>query len=107
MFGALAVGETRITGLLQGEDVLRTAAAMRALGARRIAVPRDISVVGFDDLPFSIDAAPPLTTFHLPLAEAAARAGRIAMGREAAPKGRSVEVRGELVVRGSTGKPGA
>jgi 3-phosphoshikimate 1-carboxyvinyltransferase len=33
MFGALAVGETRITGLLEGEDVLRTAAAMRALGA--------------------------------------------------------------------------
>jgi 3-phosphoshikimate 1-carboxyvinyltransferase len=33
MFGALAVGETRITGLLEGEDVMRTAAAMRALGA--------------------------------------------------------------------------
>jgi 3-phosphoshikimate 1-carboxyvinyltransferase len=33
MFGALALGETRITGLLTGEDVLRTAAAMRALGA--------------------------------------------------------------------------
>ncbi len=33
MFGALAVGETRVTGLLTGEDVLRTAAAMRALGA--------------------------------------------------------------------------
>jgi 3-phosphoshikimate 1-carboxyvinyltransferase len=33
MFGALAVGETTITGLLEGEDVLRTAAAMRALGA--------------------------------------------------------------------------
>ena len=33
MFGALAVGKTTITGLLQGEDVLRTAAAMRALGA--------------------------------------------------------------------------
>ena len=27
------MGETRITGLLEGEDVLRTAAAMRALGA--------------------------------------------------------------------------
>ena len=36
MFGALAVGETRITGLLEGEDVLRTAAAMRALGAEVI-----------------------------------------------------------------------
>ena len=34
MLGALAVGETRITGLLEGEDVLATAAAMRTLGAR-------------------------------------------------------------------------
>jgi 3-phosphoshikimate 1-carboxyvinyltransferase len=33
MFAGLAVGETVITGLLEGEDVLRTAAAMRALGA--------------------------------------------------------------------------
>jgi len=33
MLSALAIGETRITGLLEGEDVLRTAAAMRALGA--------------------------------------------------------------------------
>jgi len=33
MFGALASGETRITGLLEGEDVLRTAAAMKAMGA--------------------------------------------------------------------------
>ena len=33
ILGALAVGETRVTGLLEGEDVLRTAAVMRALGA--------------------------------------------------------------------------
>jgi 3-phosphoshikimate 1-carboxyvinyltransferase len=33
MFGALAVGETRISGLLEGEDVQRTATAMRSLGA--------------------------------------------------------------------------
>lgn len=33
ILGGLAVGETRITGLLEGEDVLRTAAALRALGA--------------------------------------------------------------------------
>ncbi len=31
--GALAVGETRVTGLLEGQDVLDTAAAMRAFGA--------------------------------------------------------------------------
>ena len=33
IFGALAVGETRITGLLEGQDVLDTAKAMRAFGA--------------------------------------------------------------------------
>lgn len=33
MLGALAVGETRVSGLLEGEDVLATAAAMRAMGA--------------------------------------------------------------------------
>ncbi|MFK7941000.1 MAG: 3-phosphoshikimate 1-carboxyvinyltransferase [Roseovarius sp.] len=33
IFGAMAVGETRITGLLEGEDVLDTAKAMRAFGA--------------------------------------------------------------------------
>ena len=34
MFGALALGETLVQGLLEGEDVLATAAALRALGAR-------------------------------------------------------------------------
>src|SRR5687768_8355092 len=33
MFSALAIGESRIEGLLEGEDVLATAAAMRAMGA--------------------------------------------------------------------------
>lgn len=34
MFGALTQGETMISGLLEGEDVLHTASAMRALGAK-------------------------------------------------------------------------
>ncbi|MEO1328992.1 MAG: 3-phosphoshikimate 1-carboxyvinyltransferase, partial [Pseudomonadota bacterium] len=34
ILGAMAVGETEIAGLLEGQDVLDTAAAMRALGAR-------------------------------------------------------------------------
>jgi 3-phosphoshikimate 1-carboxyvinyltransferase len=33
MFGGLAAGETRITGLLEGEDVIATGNAMRAMGA--------------------------------------------------------------------------
>ncbi|MEO0344067.1 MAG: 3-phosphoshikimate 1-carboxyvinyltransferase [Pseudomonadota bacterium] len=33
IFGALAIGETKVTGLLEGEDVLATARAMQAFGA--------------------------------------------------------------------------
>lgn len=33
MLGALAVGETRVAGLLEGEDVMATAGALRAMGA--------------------------------------------------------------------------
>ena len=33
ILGGMAVGETRITGLLEGQDVLDTASAMRAFGA--------------------------------------------------------------------------
>src|SRR3546814_1955257 len=36
MLGALAIGTSRITGLLEGEDVLATAAAMRSMGAKMI-----------------------------------------------------------------------
>ncbi|MGJ3625886.1 hypothetical protein AB5I41_00980 [Sphingomonas sp. MMS24-JH45] len=35
MFAGLAVGESRIRGLLEGEDVLATAAAMREHGGQR------------------------------------------------------------------------
>ena len=43
IFGALADGETVATGLLEGHDVLRTAAAMRALGTK---VERDLTETG-------------------------------------------------------------
>ena len=36
ILGALAIGETTVTGLLEAEDVLNTAAAMRALGAKLV-----------------------------------------------------------------------
>lgn len=36
MFGLLAAGQTRITGLLEGEDVMRTAEAIRRLGGDAI-----------------------------------------------------------------------
>ncbi|MEM7722676.1 MAG: 3-phosphoshikimate 1-carboxyvinyltransferase, partial [Pseudomonadota bacterium] len=47
IFGAMAVGETRISGLLEGQDVLDTAAAMRSFGAEVVQHgPGDWSVHG-------------------------------------------------------------
>src|SRR4030088_2251013 len=49
ILGALAVGETRISGLLEGKDVLNTAKAMRALGKKgklRSKKPYPVSIVG-------------------------------------------------------------
>ncbi|MEU8732057.1 LacI family transcriptional regulator [Streptomyces sp. CS113] len=93
-----------LTAVVAANDsvALGACAALRDSGLR---IPDDVSVAGFDDLPFSIDAVPALTTVRLPLAEAAARAGRVATGREEAPVGGIAMVRGELMVRGSSGRP--
>lgn len=76
-----------------------------ALRERGLDIPGDVSVAGFDDLPFSVDAVPSLTTVHLPLHEAGVRAGRLAMGTEEPLAGGLEQVSAELVVRGSTGRP--
>ncbi|ANH91634.1 LacI family transcriptional regulator [Streptomyces sp. SAT1] len=96
--------EPSLTAIVAANDsvALGACAALRESGLR---IPQDVSVAGFDDLPFSMDAVPSLTTVRLPLAEAGARAGRIAMAREEPPPGGIATVHGELMVRGSTGVP--
>jgi LacI family transcriptional regulator len=76
-----------------------------ALRDRGLSIPGDVSVAGFDDLPFSGDACPALTTVRIPLAEAGARAGRLVMGRQSPPPGGVATVATELMVRGSTAPP--
>ncbi|GGU42178.1 LacI family DNA-binding transcriptional regulator [Streptomyces lavendofoliae] len=96
--------EPRLTAVVAANDTvaLGACAALRDQGLR---IPDDISVAGFDDLPFSVDAVPALTTVRLPLYEAGARAGRLATGTEAPPPGGIATIGGELMVRASTGRP--
>ncbi|MEV6751987.1 LacI family DNA-binding transcriptional regulator [Streptomyces sp. NPDC051214] len=93
-----------LTAVVAANDTvaLGASAALRDQGLR---IPADISVAGFDDLPFSIDAVPALTTVRLPLHEAGARAGRLATGAEEAPPGGVATIGAELMVRGSTAPP--
>jgi len=93
-----------LTAVLAANDTvaLGVCAALRERGLR---VPEDVSVAGFDDLPFSADTRPALTTVRLPLHDAGARAGRLALGLEEPPPGGVATVRAELTARASTGPP--
>ncbi|MFF5567180.1 LacI family DNA-binding transcriptional regulator [Streptomyces sp. NPDC012623] len=93
-----------LTAVVAANDTvaLGACAAVRDRGLR---IPEDISVAGFDDLPFSVDATPALTTVRLPLHEAGARAGRLAMGTETPPPGGIATIAAELMARASTAPP--
>ncbi|MFJ9825974.1 LacI family DNA-binding transcriptional regulator [Streptomyces sp. NPDC101160] len=109
-----ASGRTATTELLRRAPGLTAVVAANdtvalgvcaALRERGLSIPGDVSVAGFDDLPFTVDVVPALTTVRLPLHEAGARAGRLALGTEAAPAGGTAVIPAELVVRGSTAPP--
>lgn len=51
--------------------------AMRALQEHRIKIPEDVSIIGFDDLPYSEICSPRLTSIRVPKEEM----GRLAIGR--------------------------
>jgi DNA-binding LacI/PurR family transcriptional regulator len=72
-------------------------------------LPRDLSVVGFDDLNFASWTAPALTTVRQPLHEMGATAARTLLrliGGESLDSA-SLELATSLVVRDSTATPGA
>ncbi|WP_432052641.1 LacI family DNA-binding transcriptional regulator [Streptomyces xiamenensis] len=98
--------EPELTAVVAANDTVALGACA-ALRDRGLRIPEDISVAGFDDLPFAIDAAPALTTVRIPLHEAGARAGRLALGREDAPAGRVATLPADLMVRASTAPPRA
>ncbi|MCQ4082839.1 LacI family transcriptional regulator [Streptomyces sp. RB6PN25] len=93
-----------LTAVVAANDTIALGACA-ALRERGMRIPQDVSVAGFDDLPFSIDATPALTTVRLPLHEAGARAGRLVMGLESPPPGGVATVRAELMARASTAPP--
>ena len=78
-----------------------------AFAARGISCPDQISVVGYNDMPFAAWFDPPLTTIHLPQYEIGERAAELLLERLRDPDAEPVQVELEpsLVVRGSTGPP--
>ncbi|MEX2133112.1 MAG: substrate-binding domain-containing protein, partial [Acidimicrobiia bacterium] len=78
--------------------------AIDAIRASGRSCPEDVSVVGFNDMPYSDRFSPPLTTIRISQYELGARTARRLLETIADP-GRPAEtqlVAPELVVRGST-----
>ena len=71
----LLAGGKRFTAIFAANDLTAYGARL-ALYRRGIAVPQDVSVVGFDDLHSSMYTTPPLTTVRQPLFDVGQRLGR-------------------------------
>lgn len=85
-----------------------TAGAMAAIKAAGKKVPKDISVVGFDDSEWAALMDPPLTVVAQPIVELGTRAAQLLMrrisgGRVKTP--RAIVLKPELIVRGSCASP--
>jgi DNA-binding LacI/PurR family transcriptional regulator len=96
----------RPTAVFASND-LTAIGAMGAIGEFGLRVPRDISVIGFDDIQLSAYTMPPLTTVGLPRAEIANAAFRALLNAQS-PNGKkpangaSHPITPELILRKST-----
>ncbi len=81
--------------------------AWRVIRRRRLSIPRDISLVAFDDVPWMGMVQPAITAVAQPTFEMGRRAALLLLHRLEDPmRGRTTEVlEPRLVVRGSTGPP--
>jgi len=98
---ALLARGTKLTAIFAANDPM-ACGALLALYRRGIRVPQDVSLVGFDDQPYSAYATPPLTTVRQPTLEMGAAAVKMLMAALAAESWRPPVFRTELVVRDST-----
>jgi LacI family transcriptional regulator len=92
----------RCTAVFAGNDTMAYG-ALQAIAESGLEVPRDIAVVGFDDLEFSLLTNPPLTTVRQPRMEMGKKAVSILVSILAgkAEEGVKISLTPELIIRRS------
>ena len=102
MAPALLDRAPRPTAILAMSDELARG-VMQAAAERGIDVPRELSIVGFDDTPEAVHGRPPLTTIRQPLRDKGAATARLLLAPELDPDpSQRVELPTHLIVRAST-----
>jgi len=89
-----------VTAIFALNDVMAIG-VLACLRERRLRVPEDVSVCGFDDIPVAVDVQPALTTVRVPMLEIGRRAFALALEARA-ESFRAERLATELVVRNST-----
>jgi DNA-binding LacI/PurR family transcriptional regulator len=106
--GVRLAGDPTVTAVFAANDQMALG-LLRALHEKGRTVPRDVSVVGFDDMDEAAHFWPPLTTIRQNFDEVGARAVATLL-TEMTPGGQNsttaISVPTELVVRASTAPPG-
>jgi LacI family transcriptional regulator len=94
------------TAIIVSNDQM-TLATLEVARSRRLEIPRDLSIISFDNTPIVRFTQPPLTAVDQPIAETVSRAVEliIAAQRGEAKHDAPTVVRGSLVERGSTAPP--
>jgi LacI family transcriptional regulator len=91
------------TAIICGNDVLAFGALIEARESG-LAVPGDVSIVGFDNLDFTSHLVPPLTTMAVPAGEiGAAAAGFLLDALKGRPTPHRIKLETSLIARRSTG----
>jgi DNA-binding LacI/PurR family transcriptional regulator len=93
----------QITAVFLANDQM-TLGLLAALHEEGIEAPRDVSVVGFDDLPEAPYFTPPLTTVRQDFAELGRRGVELVLARLRGEDAHAEPVVPELIVRGSTAR---
>jgi LacI family transcriptional regulator len=95
------------TAVAAGNDMLAIG-CYAALDEAGLACPADVSVIGFNDMPFIDRLRPPLSTIRFPHYQVGTEAAQLLLERIAGHTGpvKVLFLAPELVVRGSTGPPG-
>jgi len=91
-----------ITAIFALNDVMAIG-ALAGLRSHGVAVPGQVSLAGFDDIPIAADVTPALTTVHVPMEQLGAQALLLALAHEDAL--RVIHVATEMVLRDSVGPP--
>jgi LacI family transcriptional regulator len=96
------------SAIVAGNDLMALG-CLDVLREAGLECPRDVSVVGYNDMPFADRFVPPLTTVRVPHYEIGAAAAALLLEALGEPEGeaKQVQLPPELVVRSSTGPPHA